>query len=76
VGKCENNFFETSADTSMTFKELTKWYLDQEPVKQLSSCDITQMKLEIFNQEFGSKIVAKIKPVDLQNHQIKGKIKN
>jgi integrase len=71
VGKRENQFFEVSPDTGMTFKELAKWYLDQEPVKQLASYYIIEKKLEIFNQEFGSKIVAKIKPVDLQNYQIK-----
>jgi integrase len=71
VGKRENQFFEISPDTGMTFKQLSEWYLDQEPVKQLASYYIIEKKLEIFNQEFGSKIVAKIKPVDLQNFQIK-----
>ena len=71
VGKRENQLFELSPDTSMTFDELAKWYLDQEPVKQLSSYYIIEKKLEIFNKEFGDKIVAKIKPVDLQNYQIK-----
>lgn len=54
-----------------TFKQLSEWYLDQEPVKQLASYDIIKMKLDLFNLEFGDKIVAKIKPVDLQNFQIK-----
>ena len=71
VGKRENNFFEASPDTSMTFKQLSKWYLDQEPVKQLASYYIIEKKLDLFNREFGSKILAKIKPVDLQNFQIK-----
>jgi integrase len=66
-----SDFFDISPDTTMTFNDLAKWYLDQEPVKQLASYDIVKMKLEIFNQEFGSKIVATIKPVDLQNYQIK-----
>ena len=55
----------------MTFKELADWYLDQEPVKQLASYDIVKMKLDLFNKEFGEKIVASIKLVDLQNYQIK-----
>jgi integrase len=71
VGKRENQFFEVSPDTGMTFKQLSEWYLDQEPVKQLASYYIIEKKLDLFNREFGSKIVAKIKPVDLQNFQIK-----
>lgn len=71
VGKRENQFFESSPDTNMTFKDLAKWYLDQEPVKQLASYYIIDRKLEKFNEDFGSKIISKIKPVDLQNYQIK-----
>ncbi len=71
VGKRENQFFEVSPDTSMTFNELAKWYLKQGPVKQLASNYIIEKKLDLFNMEFGDKIVAKIMPVDLQNFQIK-----
>jgi len=71
VKKRENNLFEISPDTEMTFNELSKWYLDQEPVKKLASFDIIKMKLKKFNSVYGDKIVADIKKVDLQNFMIK-----
>jgi integrase len=63
--------FDISPDTEMTFNELSKWYLDQEPVKKLASFDIIKMKLKKFNAVYGDKIVADIKKVDLQNFLIK-----
>jgi integrase len=68
-----HQFFDVSPDTTMTFKKLTEWYLDQEPVKELASCKIIEMKLKKFNEIYGDKIVADIKKVDLQNYQIKRK---
>jgi integrase len=74
VEKRENNkFFDLPPDTELTFKQLSKWYLKQEPVKELASFYIIEKKLDIFNSFFGDKIVADIKPVDLQNFQIKRK---
>lgn len=69
--KRENKLFDISPDTEMTFNDLSKWYLDQEPVKKLASFDIIAMKLKIFNAVYGDKIVADIKKVDLQNYLIK-----
>ena len=71
VKKRENKLFDISPDTEMTFNELSKWYLGQEPVKKLASFDIIKMKLKKFNSVYGDKIVADIKKVDLQNYLIK-----
>ena len=72
VEKRENNkFFDLPPDTEMTFDQLAKWYLAQDPVKELASFYIIEKKLEIFNSFFGDKIVADIKPIDLQNFQLK-----
>jgi len=35
VKKRENKLFDISPDTEMTFNELSKWYLKQEPEKSL-----------------------------------------
>lgn len=69
----KNKFFDLPPDTEMTFEQLAKWYLAQEPVKELASYYIIEKKLDIFNSFFGDKIVADIKSVDLQNFQIKRK---
>ena len=73
VKKREGKLFDVSPDTQMAFKDLAKWYLDQEPVKELASYYIIEKKLKIFNEVYGDMIVAEIKPVDLQNFQIKRK---
>ena len=46
-------------------------YLEQEKVKSLASYDIIKIKLDLFNSEFGNKLVSDIKPVDLENYQAK-----
>lgn len=63
--------FETLMESKRTFAELTEWYLDLEAVKKLASYSIIEIKLGIFNSDFGNKIVSDIKPVDLENYQIK-----
>lgn len=71
VKKRENKLFDISPDTEMTFNDLSKWYLKQEPVKKLASFAIIKMKLKNFNAVYGNKIVADIKKVGLQNYMIK-----
>ena len=60
-------------ESDMTFDELTEWYLILEKVKELASYDIIKIKLNIFNSEFGNRLVSEIKPVDLENYQAKRK---
>jgi integrase len=73
VQKKEKRIFDMLPESEMTFDELTEWYLDLEKVKELASYDIIKIKLNIFNSEFGNKLVSEIKPVDLENYQAKRK---
>ncbi len=71
VQKKERRIFDMLPESQMTFNELTEWYLDLEKVKALASYDIIKIKLDIFNAEFGNRVVSDIKPVDLENYQSK-----
>jgi integrase len=70
VDKIENpNMFDIKVDTKMTFNELTKWYLGLEKVKDMASYDTICISLKKFNMVFGSRIVSKVRPADLENYQ-------
>jgi len=71
VQKKEKRLFDMLPESQMTFNELTDWYLDLEKVKSLASYDIIKIKLDIFNAEFGNRLISDIKPVDLENYQAK-----
>ena len=71
VQKKERRIHDMLPESQMTFNELTEWYLDLEKVKALASYDIIEIKLNIFNDEFGNRLVSDIKPVDLENYQVK-----
>jgi integrase len=71
VQKKERRIFDMLPESQMTFSELTDWYLDLEKVKALASYDIIKIKLDIFNAEFGNRVVSDLKPVDLENYQSK-----
>jgi integrase len=71
VQKKEKRLFDMLPESQMTFNELTDWYLDLEKVKALASYDIIKIKLNIFNAEFGNRLISDIKPVDLENYQAK-----
>ena len=76
VQKRENRIFDIKPETKMTFSELTDWYLGLEKVKSLASYreGILQGYLKKFNSEFGNMIVSHIKPIDLENLQVKRKV--
>jgi integrase len=61
--------FDIKVDTKMTFNELTKWYLGLEKVKDMASYDTICISLKKFNMVFGSRIVSKVRPADLENYQ-------
>jgi integrase len=71
VQKRERKLFDELPESTMTFAELTKWYLDLEKIKALASHDIIKIKLGIFNAEFGSMVVSQIKPANLESYQVK-----
>lgn len=73
VQKKERRMFDELAEYTMTFQELTDWYLDLEKVKALASCKTVRTYLKKFNSEFGNRTVAEIKLADLENLQEKRK---
>jgi len=75
VAKRENKIeiFDPKPESKMTFGELSKWYLGLEKVKALSSYWRKQIALKKFNAVFGDMIVNHIRPVDLENYQVRSK---
>ena len=54
-------------DSKITFKELTKWYLELAAVKSLSSFKRISVALSQFNAVLGHREVNSIKLEDLEN---------
>lgn len=71
VQKREHRFFEILPEARMSFQELTDWHLGLESVKQKRYFPVLQMSLAKFNQVFGSRIVADIKPSELEEYRAK-----
>jgi integrase len=71
--KKEGKLFDIKDDAKMTFKELSEWYMNLEKVKAQKAFWRTEISLKHFNAVYGDMIVAKIKPVDLENYQAKRK---
>jgi len=71
VQKRENRIFDIKPEAKMTFQELSEWYLGLERVKVIKSCWRVQIGLQHFNSHYGNVIVSRIKPVDLENYQMK-----
>jgi integrase len=69
VQKRENRIFDIKPEAKMTFNELTEWYIDLERVKMLARYEILKFNLQSFNQVFGTVVVNRLKPVDLENYQ-------
>jgi len=71
VQKRENRIFDIKPEAKMTFQELTDWYLDLEKVKAIKTVWRNEIALKNFNAVLGHMVVGQIKPVDLENYQIK-----
>ncbi len=69
--KREGRFFEILPESKMPFSELSKWYLDLASVKSLSSFKRVRIAMGQFNKTFGDWIVGSIKPIDLEDYQVK-----
>ncbi len=70
VQKYENpRILEKTAEEKMTFRELAEWYLELKSVKKLHTHNRIQGCLNNFNAVFGDRIIARIKPLDLENYQ-------
>jgi hypothetical protein len=58
-------------DSKITFNELSAWYCDLETVKHLDSYDRVKLAMKNFNAVFGNRRVNSIRPVDIENYQLK-----
>jgi integrase len=61
-------------DRKMTFNDLIAWYLELTKVKELKSYSTIKTYLKKFNEEFGSKQIATIKLINLEDLQEKRKV--
>ena len=71
--KREHRIFEILPEAKMTFQELTKWYVNLESVKEKRYYPILQISLAKFNKVFGNRVVADIKPSELEDYRAKRK---
>jgi integrase len=69
VQKRENRILDMLPESTMSFNELAKWYLNLEKVKALASFWLVELTLGKFNAVFGDVVVGDIKLADLQNYQ-------
>ena len=71
VQKRENRILDVKQESTMTFNQLTEWYLGLDKVRGLASYWLIEITLKKFNAVFGQQKVLTIKPVDLENYQAK-----
>ena len=69
VQKREKRILEMLPEATMTFQELTDWYLKLKTVKKLKSYVRIKQALNNFNEVFGNMILDEIKPIMLENYQ-------
>ncbi len=67
VQKRENRIFDMLPEATMTFSELTGWYLKLSSVQRLKSYERVQICLDNFNKVFGNRVVNTLQPVELES---------
>ncbi|WP_020585842.1 tyrosine-type recombinase/integrase [Desulfobacter curvatus] len=71
--KKEGRVFDMLPESTMTFEELTEWYLELPRLKKLAYYNVLKVYLASFNSVFGHRFVKDLKSVDLENYQIQRK---
>ena len=69
--KRENRIFDMLPESTMTFKELSDWYLELNSLKKLKAYTRVRQTLNRFNEVFGETVTGDIKPIDLEEYQDK-----
>jgi integrase len=69
--KKENRHFEMLPENDVTFQELSEWYLELEVVKGLKMFEILKIHSRIWNKQFGSLMVNRIKKSSIENFRTK-----
>lgn len=72
--KCENpGALKKFHDGKITFQQLSDWYLGLETTKSKKYLPTLKINLSNFNEEFGNRIVASVKPFEIEDYQVKRK---
>lgn len=71
--KREGKLFDVLPGSKMTFQDLSDWFLGLEKEKSKPVHKRRRTNLKHFNQTFGETIAGHIKPVDLEDYQVKRK---
>ncbi len=71
VQKKENRHFEMLPENDVTFQELSEWYLELEVVKGLKMLGALKIHSRIWNEQFGTLHVNKIKMSSIENFRTK-----
>ena len=69
VQKREKRILDMLPESTITFRELSDWYLDLPSKKKLASYKNVTSCLNKFNEVFGNTVVGDIKKEDLENYQ-------
>jgi len=69
--KAEKRILDIKKDDSMTFGELSQWYLSLGKVKALSSGWRVKLALDRFNEVFGDILLSQIRASDIENYQMR-----
>jgi integrase len=67
--KREKRILDMLPESTITFKELSDWYLKLPKIKKLASYRSKKVYLNKFNEVFGDKVVGEITVDDLEAHQ-------
>jgi integrase len=71
VQKKEKRVFDMLPESTMTFKDLSEWYLSLEKVKALVSFKTVRQYVNKFCLDFGDTIVRDLKLTDIENIQVR-----
>jgi integrase len=69
--KKENRHFEMLPESDATFEELSAWYLELEVVKGLKMFGILKIHTKIWNAQFGSLQINRLKKSSIENFRTK-----
>lgn len=70
VQKREKRILDMLPESTITFRELSDWYLNLPSKKKLASYSVLVSCLKKFNEVFGNTVVGDIKKEDLKNYQV------
>ena len=71
--KREGRIFDIKKEVTMTFSELTDWYLNLETIKGKKYYWVLEIKLKKFNSKFGDRLIPDLKPFEIEDYREKRK---